>query len=64
MEFGEKLDMIKCLRQCCAQRMQLTGTIYNAKRGVWSMWMTRRVSRPAWQTDLNCIQPGQQEETT
>jgi len=44
--------------------MQLTGTIYFDKRGVWSMWMTQRVSRPAWQNALNVNHPGQQEETT
>jgi len=47
-----------------ARQMQLTGTTYIAKRGVWSMWMTRRVSRPTWQTDLYINHPGQQEELT
>ena len=40
--------------------MQLTGTMNIGKRGVWSMWMTRRV----WQTALKVNRPGQQEEQT
>ena len=46
-----------------AQQMKLTGTIYFGKRGVWFMWMTQRVCRPAWQSALDVNRPGQQEET-
>jgi hypothetical protein len=47
-----------------AQEMRLTGTIYFDKRGAWSMWMARRVSRPTWPTALKVHQPSQQEEQT
>jgi hypothetical protein len=42
--------------------MKLTGTIYFAMRGFWSVRMSRRVSRPTWQTALKANHPGQQEE--
>jgi hypothetical protein len=42
--------------------MQLTGTNYFGKREAWSMWMARRISRPAWQTAIKVNHPGQQEE--
>lgn len=44
--------------------MRLTGTIYFDKRGAWSMWMARRVSRPNWPTALKYRHPSQQEEQT
>ena len=41
--------------------MKSTGTIYLSMRD-WSVWMTRRVSRPTWQTALKANHPGEQEE--
>ena len=41
--------------------MKSTGTIYLSMRG-WSVWMTRRVSRPIWQTVIKSNRSGQQEE--
>ena len=48
----------------CARQMKLTGTTYFAMRGIWSVRMVWRVSRPTWQTAYKINRPGQQEELT